>query len=292
MIVAAVPACNEEKTIGRVVTGAVRQVDKVIVIDDGSSDATAEIAEKAGATVIRHLQNLGKGEALRTIFKWARSNDVDVLVTMDGDGQHLPEQIPHVMKPVLDGEADISIGSRFVDGASHEMGRYRRMGTTVIGGVVRAVSGSEVKDTESGFRAYNRKALAVTPTEMGMGVDSELLLRVTRRGLRVVEVPITVAYAGLSTSTHNPFYHAFDVLLSVFKYLSIRHPLIFYGLPGLVALGFGLYLGFQAFDIFSRSGTFPPNLGIIAVGAALTGFVLLSVGIILFTIITVIRERT
>jgi hypothetical protein len=126
---------------------------------------------------------------------------------------------------------------------------------------------------------------------MGMGVDSELLLRASERGLKITEVPITVAYKGLVTSTHNPVYHAMDVLGSVMKYISIRHPLLFYGIPGVVALAIGLSLGLQAFDIYSRYGAFPTNLGMAALGMSLVGLMLLAIGIILFTLITVLRER-
>jgi glycosyltransferase involved in cell wall biosynthesis len=293
MIVAAVPACDEEKTIGKVVVGALRQADKVLVVDDGSSDLTGEIAEKLGAIVIRHQRNLGKGEALRTIFDWARTNHADVLVTLDADGQHQPEEIPKVAGPILKGKADISIGSRFVEKASSEMPGHRKWGARVIGGVVRSVSGVPIRDTESGFRAYGRNALRVlVPSERGMGVDSELLLRASEKGLEIMEVPIRVTYEGLATSTHNPVYHALDVLASIMKYVSIRHPLLFYGIPGIVALAAGLSLGFQAFQIYSLYKAFPTNLGIAAVGASLVGLMLLAIGIILFTLITVLRERS
>jgi glycosyltransferase involved in cell wall biosynthesis len=293
VILAAVPACNEERTIGRVVIGALRHADKVLVVDDGSSDLTGQIAEKLGAVVVRHERNFGKGEALRTIFNWARRNGADVLVTLDADGQHLPEEIPTVLSPVIEGNADISIGSRFVEQALSEMPNHRRWGMRVIGSVVRSVSGSPVRDTESGFRAYGRKALQILlPSEMGMGVDSELLLRANERGLTITEVPIKVAYKGLATSTHHPVYHALDVLFSIAKYVSIRHPLLFYGVSGLIALLIGLSLGFQAFDAYSRHGIFPTNVGIVAVGASLMGVILLSVGIMLFSLITVLRERS
>jgi glycosyltransferase involved in cell wall biosynthesis len=293
LIVAGIPACNEETTIAKVVVGALRHADKVLVVDDGSSDATAEIAEKLGAIVLRHERNFGKGEALRTIFDWARRNRVRALVTLDADGQHLPQEIPTVLAPILEGSADVSIGSRFVKRGSSEMSRHRRIGTKAIGGVVRSISGSPVKDTESGFRAYSRRALrALIPTEMGMGVDSELLMRASEKGLAIVEVPIGVAYKGLDTSTHNPLHHGVDVLASAMKYVSIRHPLPFYGVPGLIGIAIGVVLGLQAFEIFSTYGTFPPNLGIIAVAAGLTGILLLSIGIILFTLISVLRERS
>jgi glycosyltransferase involved in cell wall biosynthesis len=293
MIVAAIPACNEQKTIGQIVTRAQPRADRVLVVDDGSSDATAEIAEKLGAIVIRHERNLGKGGALRTIFEWARANHVDVLVTLDGDGQHLPEDIPTVLAPVIEGRADISIGSRFVEGSSSEMPSHRRWGARVIGGVVRSVSGTPVRDTESGFRAYGRRALEVLiPSEMGMGAESELLLKANERSLAIIEVPVRVLYTGLRPPIHNPLYHALDVLSSVFKFVSIRHPLLFYGLPGLAALLVGLSLGWQAFEIYRLYNAFPTNLGMVAIGASFVGIMLLAVGIILFTLVNVLRDRT
>lgn len=293
MIVAALPAYNEEKSIAKVIIGALRQVDKVLVVDDDSSDATAEIAEKLGAIVIKHERNLGKGGTVQTMFNWARTNHVDMLVTLDADGQHRPDEIPKVLSPVIEGRADICVGSRFLEQAS-EMPKYRRWGAGVIGGVVRSVSGLATKDTESGFRAYGRKALSVLrPSEMGMGAEASLLLQASEKGLAITEVPISVAYRGLARErTRNPVYHALDVLASVFKYVSIRHPLLFYGVPGLIALVIGLSLGLQAFEIYSLYKAFPTNLGIAALGASLTGIMLLSIGIMLFTLITVLRERS
>jgi glycosyltransferase involved in cell wall biosynthesis len=293
MIVAALPAYNEERAIAKVIIGALRHVDKVLVVDDGSSDATAEIAEKLGAIVIKHQRNLGKGGTVQTMFNWARTNHVDILVTLDADGQHRPDEIPKVLSPVVEGRADICIGSRFLEQAS-EMPKYRRWGAGVIGGVVRSVSGLAVKDTESGFRAYGRKAMSVLrPSEMGMGAEAALLLQASEEGLAITEVPISVAYRGLARKrTRNPVYHAMDVLASVFKYVSIRHPLLFYGLPGVVALGVGLYLGLRALETYSLYREFPTNLGMAALGLSLVGIILFAIGIILFTIITVLRERS
>jgi hypothetical protein len=158
---------------------------------------------------------------------------------------------------------------------------------------VRSVSDVPIQDTESGFRAYGSKALSVLmPSEMGMGAEAGLLLQASEKGLAIAEVPIRVAYKGLRGPRHNPVYHALDVLASVFKFVSIRHPLVFYGVPGLIALGIGLFLGLQAFEIYSRYKAFPTNLGIVAVGASLMGIMLLSVAIMLFTLVTAIRERS
>jgi glycosyltransferase involved in cell wall biosynthesis len=294
MIVAALPAYNEEKTIAKVTIGASRYVDKVLVVDDGSSDATAEIAEKLGAIVVKHQRNLGKGAAVRTMFQWARMNNVDIMVTLDADGQHLPEEIPKVLKPLIGETADICVGSRFVGEAISEMPKHRQLGAKAITGVVSSLSGLPIRDSESGFRAYGKKALSVlTPAEMGMGAEASMLLQAGEKGLTIAEVPISVVYKDLARpSARNPLYHGLDVLGSIMKYVSIRHPLIFYGLPGLVALAIGLSLGWQAFDTYRLYRQFPTNLGMAALGISLVGILLLAIAIILFTLITVLRERS
>jgi hypothetical protein len=216
------------------------------------------------------------------------------MVTLDADGQHLPEEIPKVLKPVVDGTADICVGSRFVEQATSEMPRHRQLGAKVLTGIVSSLSGLPIGDSESGFRAYSRKALSfLTPAEMGMGAEASMLLQAGEKGLAIAEVPISVAYKDLARpSARNPLYHGLDVLGSIMKYVSIRHPLIFYGLPGLVALAIGLWLGSQAFDIYRLYRQFPTNLGMAALGVSLVGILLLAIAIILFTLITVIRERS
>ena len=152
-IVAGMPMYNEEETIGTVVTMALRHVDEVICIDDGSSDSSARIAEACGATVIRHRGNQGYGAALKTLFKSTRDSDVDILVVLDSDGQHDTADIPKLIQPILDEEADFTIGSRFVEGGEgNDMPAYRRLGIKVITAASNLTSDLGIKDTQSGFR--------------------------------------------------------------------------------------------------------------------------------------------
>jgi len=155
-IVAGIPALNEEATIAKVLIRANRHVDKVLVVDDGSSDDTGLIAENLGATVIRHKRNLGKGVALRGCLDWARDQGVEVLVTLDADGQHNPDEIPKLIDPILRGEADVSIGSRRLTGGAPA---YRRLGARFLDHATRVKSSDSVVDSQSGFRAYSRRAL-------------------------------------------------------------------------------------------------------------------------------------
>ena len=225
--IACIPAFNEERTIGKVIIRAQRYVDEVLVCDDGSGDMTADIAERLGAKVIRHKQNMGKGEAFRSLFSACRDMGADVMITIDGDDQHDPVDIPKLIDPLAKGYADIVIGARFHD-SNKGIPSYRRAGNRLLN----AVTIDGVSDTQSGFRAYNKKAIkALRPSESGMGVDSEILMDASRQGLTIMEVPITVMYGIGKTSTHNPVYHTVDVFTSAIKLTSIRHPMTFYGIP-------------------------------------------------------------
>jgi len=222
-VVAAIPAYNEEKTIARVVLQAQKFVDQVVVCDDGSGDLTSEIAERLGAVVVRHGRNLGKGAAFKSLFGKALELDADVVVTLDGDGQHDPIEIPHLVKPVLSGDADIMIGSRFLAG-NNGMPLYRRFGSGVLNGLVNMFgNGKKVSDTQSGFRAYNRKALKeIDITTNGIGVDSEILLKAYDNEVKIKEVPVSCRFKGVRGSTHNPLKHGMNVVASIIRYASER----------------------------------------------------------------------
>jgi glycosyltransferase involved in cell wall biosynthesis len=287
--IAAIPALNAEKTIAAVVIGCQKFVDQVVVCDDGSTDMTGEIAAKLGAKVLKHERNEGKGEALRTLFVEARRLGAEAMVTLDADGQHFPSDIPIVLDALSKG--DIAIGSRFL-GDSGEVPGHRR----AVNRMLNAMTLEGVTDTQSGFRAYGKRAIeAITPSEMGMGVDSEILIQAKRAGLSLVEVPISVSYGGEKTSTHNPVFHTLDVVFSLVKLTSIRHPLLFYGVPGLLIVIAGLY--YAAITLIQETQT--PLLtsvalvhGLLALALLLIGLLILFTGIILFTLITVVRQRT
>jgi len=288
-IVAGIPAFNEEETIAKVVVRSSRRVDKVLVVDDGSSDDTALIAEKLGAVVVRHKRNLGKGAALRTCIHWAKDVDADILVTLDADGQHDPEEIPSIVDPVLKGEADVVIGSRRL---SKGTPAYRRIGGRLLDRFTGVNASGAIVDAQSGFRAYSREALGrVTAAESGMGVDSEILMRTKEAGLRILEVQTKVSYDGPKTSKHNMVYHALDVLFSVIKFVSIRHPLLFYGGLSVILFMVAIVFGVQTLDYYSRWGRVITNLALVSVSAGILAFVSLTTGVILFTLITVLREE-
>jgi len=285
--VVCISAFNEEKTIAKVVLGARHNSDVVIVCDDGSQDMTGEIAEQLGAILIRHERNMGKGEALRSLFGAAQKANADIMVTIDGDGQHDPKEIPRLADVVAKGNADIVIGSRFLGDSA--IPRHRGFGNKLLN----AITTPEVTDTQSGLRAYSRTAIEkILPAEMGMGVDSEILVDAKRAGLKVLEVPASVSYGIGKTSTHNPLFHALDAIFTILKLTSIRHPMLFFGIPGFAILSAGIYFIIKASESFQAYGITQLTLvnGMIAFALSVFGALTLFTGIILFTVSTLIRK--
>jgi Glycosyltransferases involved in cell wall biogenesis len=289
LIIVGIPAFNEEKYIAKVVLRSKKHADEVVVIDDGSQDMTAQIAMQMGAKVIRHARNLGKGEALRTLFEYAIERKADVLITLDGDGQHDPDEIPKLVAPILEGY-DIVIGSRFLNKTSVPL--YRRFGNKLLNRATNIALDKkmELSDTQSGFRAYRVSVLEeLIPSERGMGADSEIAIKAARLGLRIKEVPISVTY-GEDTSTYNPIYHALDVFATTIKLATIRHPLLLYGAPGIATFGVGLAVGVYAASEYLTSRYISFVLSYLAVTLIIVGLLATFTGVILYTMITVVRD--
>lgn len=241
--------------------------------------------------MILHDQNLGYGAALQSLFREARNLKANFVVTLDGDGQHDPKEIPLLLDRLMMGDVDIVIGSRFIDCGSSEAPKWRERGIKLITSLVKN-DGLELTDAQSGFRAYNRNAMeSLIITEDGMGASTEILLKAEDNGLRVAEVPVNISYHE-NSSTENPVLHGFDVLLTTVKHLSMRRPLVFYGLPGFLALCVSAIFWFISIRIFSLSGTISTNVAIIALSTTIVGLILMTTAIILWTLISVIRERT
>ncbi len=289
-----IPAFNVERTIAKVVVRARQYCDDIIVCDDGSSDDTGKIAESLGCKVVRHHRNIGYGAAIRTLIDAAGKEGADVLVTIDADGQHDPEEIASLVGPIIQGEADLVIGTRFgPNGSERTIPALRKFGIKSITWLVESLSHQNISDAQSGFRAYGKKALShIHPGEQGMGASTEILLTAKANGLRVLEIPTTVKYGHDNKSTHNPIYHFADVVASTLKIASIRHPLPFFGLPGIAFLLTSVSFALWALNIFSKEGRLVTNLTLISIGTAIIGTILVTAGVLLFTLITVLRERS
>jgi len=289
-VVIGIPAFNEETSIAKVIVRSQRHGNKILVVDDGSTDDTAMIAKALGAVVIRHEKNLGKGAGIRDCFEWAKQSGADALVTLDADGQHDPSKIPLLLDTLETREADVVIASRTA--RPNGMPIHRWAGARMLDHATQVKAGNRVVDAQSGFRAYSRKAIeTLVAAELGMGVDSELILKADRAGMRIVEVPVSAAYSGLDTSSRHPLMHALDVLFSVVKFVSIRHPLLFYGGFAVIALVISFFYGYLTLDYYQTYGRVITNLALVSIASGLIGLLSLFTGIILFTLITVVRER-
>ena len=289
-LVVGIPAFNEEKNIAGIITKLKDVTDKIIVCDDGSSDLTATISEQLGTIVIKHDKNLGYGAAIRSIFLKAKTLDSNTLVTFDADGQHRVEDIQSVIKPINDHVSDVVIGSRFLDDSEKEVPNYRKVGIKVITKITNASIKKQLTDSQSGFRAYSKEVLnEINPSEMGMGISTEILIKAASKNFKISEVPIKITYHG-KTSTHNPVSHGTSVIISTIKYTSIERPLVFYGIPSVIFLLIGLTFSYMAIQYYVDIGRLSTNLTIGGATTVLIGIVLLITATLLFSLVSVVRE--
>jgi glycosyltransferase involved in cell wall biosynthesis len=283
-IIACLPAFNEAQNIASIVKLAKRYVTEVIVCDDGSIDSTAQFARSAGASVIKHEENKGYGATIKSLFEAAKERNADIVVTIDSDGQHNAEQIPDLIRPILEENADIVIGSRYLDNRdSDKVPLYRTIGIKAITKLAHIISYNDITDAQSGFRAYGKKALhSIQLTEEGMSVSTEILVKAKDSGLRIREVPVTITYDVEDASTHNPLSHALSVITSIVKFISVRHPLAFYGVPGLAFMAAAAVFVGLTVDLYATKGVFSINMSILASGLGIFGLVLTATGVVLY----------
>ena len=286
-----IPAYNEEKNIAKIIINSKKIADQILVCDDGSTDSTVAIAESLGATVIKHPKNLGYGSAIHSIFLKAKEIDADILVTIDADGQHRTQDITKVIEPIKKGDADLIVGSRFLDLSEEKIPEYRKIGIKIITKVTNSSLKNKITDSQSGFRAYNKKVISkLNVSDVGMGISTEILIKSSSLGFRIAEVPIKILYDG-DTSTHNPISHGTSVLFSTVKYTSIEHPLKFYGIPSIIFLIVGLSFTFLSIQYFTEIGRINESLTLIAAGTTLIGVILLITSILLYSLVSVVREK-
>ena len=290
-IIIGIPAYNEEKNIAGIISKLKNVSNDIIVCNDGSTDLTANIAEDMGAIVVNHEKNLGYGGAIRSIFLKAKDLAGDVLVTFDADGQHRIEDIDGVIAPILENQSDIVIGSRFLDDSEKEVPQYRKMGIKVITKITNATIKKELTDSQSGFRAYSKQVLnEISPSETGMGVSTEILIKASSKDFKISEVPIKILY-GENTSTQNPITHGSSVIFSTIKFTSIEHPLRFYGIPSVIFMIIGFSFTYLAIQYYTEIGRLNTNLTIISAGTILIGVILLISAILLYSLVSVVREN-
>ena len=277
-ILAGIAAYNEARYIGSIVLQARQYVDAVIVVDDGSTDNTARVAELAGATVIRHDENRGKGTAIQTILAEAKKRNPDILVLLDADSQHDPNEIPALSKPISEG-FDLVIGSR--EAQKDKTPRYRRIGQKVLLRSTQLASKTNISDSESGFRALSQKAINNLKLKAtGFAIESEMITRAADKKLKITEVPISNIYTK-DGSTLNPIRHGIDVLSQIIVMISHRRPLFFFGLAGGILLVIGLIIGIRVINIAATEGDLAIGSTILTTLFIIAGISSIFTGIIL-----------
>jgi glycosyltransferase involved in cell wall biosynthesis len=294
-VVVGIPAFNEATMIAQVILEAQKYADAVVVCDDGSSDTTEAIAKRLGADVVCHGRNMGYGASIKSLFKRARELDADILVTLDADGQHNPDEIPNIVKPIAQGVADLVIGSRFIEAhGTKEMPLYRRFGAKLITKLVNGSSKNNgLSDAQSGFRAYNRQALEhLSPFEDGMGASVEILLKASKQDLKICEVPSSCKYhnGDVATSTKHPVTHGISVIMSIVRFIVEEKPLTVLGIPGLLCLFAGLGFGVWMLQIYALEHHIVTNIALASVAFVLIGFFLLSTAITLYAITQIAKK--
>jgi len=286
-----IPAYNEEKNISTIIRKLQKITTKIIVCDDGSTDSTAKIAKEMGVLVLQHEKNLGYGSAIRSIFLKAREENSESLITLDSDGQHRIEDIQTILKPLQNKEADLVIGSRFLNDDGKNVPSYRKVGIKILTKLANTSLDQNITDSQSGFRGYSQEIIQnITPSESGMGVSNEILIKASKQGLKIVEVPIIILYDG-NTSTHNPISHGTSVLISTLKFISMEHPLKFYGIPGIAFLSIGLVFLIFTVHLFTETRQILLSSAIMGVGSVIFGIVLIQSSILLYAMVNLIRKK-
>ncbi len=281
-IVAVIPAFNEERFIGSVVLKARKYAGTVIVVDDGSTDATAWIAEVAGATVVKHRRNRGKGAALDTGFQAAAELEPAAVVALDADFQHHPRELSRLLEPVLAGEADIVVGSRYLEGKAG-VPRHRIWGHRVFTWVTNVTSGVRLSDSQCGFRAFSPRALeAIGFSSEGFAVESEMQFLAHEHGLRIAEAPVSALY---QDGPKRPVVaHGLLVLNGVLRLIGQYRPLLFFGVPGVLLAMAGLGWGIYVVRIYQRAQQLAIGYALISVLLFMVGGLSLFAGIILHSV--------
>lgn len=281
-VIAIIPAYNEERFIGSVVLKTLPYAREVIVVDDGSTDGTGKLAALAGALVMRHETNQGKGRAINTGLEAAVQYQPGAVVMLDADGQHCIEDLPRVAAPVLQGEADLVIGSRYLQNSS-KVPRSRIWGHWFFNRLTGWASGADSTDSQSGFRAFSPTALECLHfRSQGFSVESEMQFLAHEHGLRLREVEITIRY---DDKPKRPVLaHGLSVLNGILYLVGQYRPLLYLGVPGSLLLLSGVLLGIRVVNRFNQIGQLATGTALVGVMFAIFGLLLLSTGFMLHSI--------
>ncbi len=288
-ILVAIPALDEDRYIGSLVLKLCAQGHTTVVVDDGSTDATAELAEAAGAMVIRHPRNLGKAAAVQTAFVHAQRVGATALVILDADSQHDPADVERLARPILSGEADMVVGSRFA-GLRNAIPRWRVAGQHALTVATNLGSGLRLSDTESGYRAFSRRAIEeMRFSGSGFAIEPETQFEAKRRGWKVVEVPIQVHYE--LPLKRNPVWHGVGQVDAILRLIAQHRPLLFFGVPGLFLVLASLAMGVYVARIYEATLQLAVGYAMITVLLCIVGMLTLFTAIVLHSLRTLFTEN-
>jgi len=251
---------------------------------------TGIIAGYAGAEVLHLSKNHGKSYAVLRGFDRARQLNADIVVMLDGDGQHHPEEIPSIISPILKGEADLVIGSRFMD-ENNKIPFYRKIGQKTLDHMTKIASSCPVTDSQSGFRAIRSKALdyfTAEPTDYG--IESVMISQLSDSGMRIAEIPISVEYNVPHTHKKNFFTHGMTILSNLVGIIGYRRPLLTFGIPGIGMMAIGTYLAFWALSEYAKYGVFPYSLTVVSAVFLLLGLMLINTALVLNSIVQLVQK--
>jgi glycosyltransferase involved in cell wall biosynthesis len=286
VVMAIIPAYDESKNIAEIVAETAKYVNSIIVVDDGSHDNTAELAASKNAKVIRNRHNAGKGASLKRGLVECLKYNPDIVVTLDADGQHDPADIPKLLEPVENEEADIVIGSRYGKSVVNlDMPRYRRFGLSFIDFMNKNLVKSPVKDTQSGFRVYAKDILSMMAnySSGGFAAETEQLAAAEIYGLRIVEIPVTIKYKGLSrTSKQHALHQGAHILTAILHVALEKRPLAFFGIPGIILLIGAIFTTIFVAQLYTKETYFSVPLTLIALGFVFLGFMLILISLVLW----------
>ncbi len=280
-VVVTIPAYNEEETIADVIEGCKKYANEILVIDDGSTDRTREIAQSAGVKVIVHKTNRGLSETIQDGFRAALNIGADIIVNIDADGQYLPEEIPKLIDPIVRDEADFVLGSRFA-GHIEEMSWIKKFGNRLFTRVVRALTNTEISDGQTGFRSFNRAAAIASIDLAGRYTyTQEQIIRLIEEGFRVAEVPIYFArrISGSSRLIASPLGYAAKAFAVTLRTYRDYHPVLFFGIIGGIFILVGLLLGsVVVFEWITTGLVFRESTAVLAAMFVMSGFQFLLFG--------------
>lgn len=283
------PTLNEEENILNVLSSLPRKLDHIesiqyLVVDDGSTDGTAALARSCGAQVISHNRNRGVGAAFQSAVQYALENKADILVGIDADGQFDSREIPGLIQPILDNEAQLVIGNRFCSGIPVNMPRVKYWGNKVVAGMISSISQQTFTDVSCGFRAFSREALFRMNIFAQFTYTHETILSMTYQGQRVVEYPITVTYhpGRKSRIAGSILAYAAQTSKIILRVMVDYRPMRVFGTlaTGLIFVGFLFELFLLIHYITTLTFTPYKNFGFIGLGFIIFGMLVLLIALI------------